>query len=69
MSKSHFGLDNEIILNTYKLVNFSIHNKVKEIRLSTFIHTINLFKAKYVKIEGYTVRKRNIKAGLSCPFQ
>ena len=69
MSKSHFGLDNKIILNTYKQVNFSIHNKVNELPLSIFIHTVNLFKAKYVKIEGYTVRKRNIKAGLSCPFQ
>ena len=69
MSKSHFGLDNKIILNTYKQVNFSIHNKVKEIRLSIFIHTINLFKAKYDKIEGYTIRGRNIIVGLSCSFQ
>ena len=56
MSKSHFGLDNKIILNTYKQVNFSIHNKVNELPLSIFIHTINLFKAKYVKIEGYSIR-------------
>ena len=64
-----FGLDNETILNRYELVNFSVRHNVKETPLSIFIHAINLFNAKYIEIEGYSTRGRNLIAGFSYSFQ
>ena len=63
-----FGLDNETILDAYELLHLSYQNKLKNIPLTFFIHATNILNAKYVEIEQYTTRGRNLIAGLNYRF-
>jgi vitamin B12 transporter len=63
-----FGLDNETVLDAYELLHLSYQNKLKNIPLKFFIHATNILNAKYVEIEQYTTRGRNLIAGLNYRF-
>ena len=60
-----FALDNETLLKGYDLLNFSIQHKLKKIPLRLLLHATNLFNTKYIEIEGYSTRGRNIIVGLN----
>ena len=63
-----FGLDNETVLDAYEILHLSYQNKLKNIPLTFFIHATNILNAKYVEIEQYTTRGRNLIAGLNYRF-
>lgn len=63
-----FGLDNATVLNGYALFHLSYKNELKNLPLTYSIHATNIFNARYVEIEQYSSRGRNVIVALNYRF-
>ncbi len=62
---NRFALDNLTVLKAYTLLDLRFNYQFKNPQWSSFIAATNLFNQKYIEIEGFSTRGRNVMTGIS----